>query len=137
MQVFCDIICTTNNLMKASSSSYLVPEKQPLFLIIDNHKIAISFLTECPCLVHRHRWVLRYIILVTSEYNPAILCFIINLNKEKKKWFKVSSFCFTHQCDHKIIFESGLLEVKDLPVAVIFTSFGVFPKEKAKQLAVN
>lgn len=35
------------------------------------------------------------------------------------------------------MFESGVLEVEDLPGPVIFTSFGVFPKEKAQQLAVN
>lgn len=35
------------------------------------------------------------------------------------------------------MFESGVLEVKDLPGLVIFTSFGVFPKEKAQQLAVS
>jgi len=36
-----------------------------------------------------------------------------------------------HQCGQNIMFESGVLKVQDLPGAVIFTSFGVFPKEKA------
>ena len=54
-----------------------MPQKHSLFVIIDDHEISMSVLTEPPSFFHRDRITIIDVILVVLEYNPAIISCII------------------------------------------------------------